>query len=93
MFLNLEHVASASPWEENVFDRYFVDSLCRFHQQAGEGRKREEIEQEYYRRPDKAANRLAPVEAQCDWLRTLGFAHVDCYFKVLELALFGGVRP
>jgi hypothetical protein len=44
-------------------------------------------------RPDKAANILAPVEAQCDWLREIGYEDVDCYFKVLELAVFGGRRP
>jgi acyl-coenzyme A thioesterase PaaI-like protein len=36
---------------------------------------------------------LAPVEAQCRWLTEVGFADVDCHFRALELALFGGVRP
>eukprot|EP00339_Tiarina_fusa_P027258 CAMPEP_0117085386 /NCGR_PEP_ID=MMETSP0472-20121206/60033_1 /TAXON_ID=693140 ORGANISM="Tiarina fusus, Strain LIS" /NCGR_SAMPLE_ID=MMETSP0472 /ASSEMBLY_ACC=CAM_ASM_000603 /LENGTH=320 /DNA_ID=CAMNT_0004814637 /DNA_START=215 /DNA_END=1177 /DNA_ORIENTATION=- len=42
---------------------------------------------------DAEANILAPVEAQCEWLRDIGFAHVDCYFKIFILALFGGVKP
>jgi hypothetical protein len=33
------------------------------------------------------------VEVQCQWLRQIGFGHVDCYLKIFELALFGGLRP
>ena len=43
-------------------------------------------------RPDRAANILALVEDQCAWLRTLGFRHVDCFWKYFELAIFGGVK-
>jgi SAM-dependent methyltransferase len=93
LFLNLEHVASTSAWGEKVFDEHFVDSLMNFHLDRATGKSRGEVESEYYRRSDKAANRLATVELQCAWLRELGFERVDCYFKVLELALFGGIRP
>lgn len=93
LFLNLEHVASATPWIQTVFDDYFVEALCRYHQTRGTPKTPEQITSEYYHRPDKAANILAPVEAQCQWLRQIGFQHVDCYFKILELALFGGTKP
>jgi hypothetical protein len=33
------------------------------------------------------------VEEQCRWLKEIGFVEVDCWFKVLELALFGGRKP
>jgi tRNA (cmo5U34)-methyltransferase len=39
------------------------------------------------------SNQLARVEAQCEWLRQIGFGDVDCYWKWLELAVFGGVKP
>jgi SAM-dependent methyltransferase len=93
VFLNLEHVASASAWGELVFDEQFVDALAAFHGRTGTGKGRAEVESDYVHRPDKAANRLAPVDLQCGWLRDLGFERVDCFFKVLELALFGGIRP
>lgn len=95
IFLNLEHVSSASAWIEGVHDELFIDSLYAFHQEKVEEKvektSREDIARDYYYRPDKAANILAPVEVQCDWLRSLGFVEVDCYFKLFEIALFGGM--
>jgi tRNA (cmo5U34)-methyltransferase len=93
LFLNLEHVASSSPWVEGLFDQLFVEALCRYHQGQGTAHSAEQIAHEYYHRPDKAANILAPVWEQCAWLREIGFEDVDCYFKILELALFGGRAP
>ena len=93
VFLNLEHVASASTWGERLFDDHFVDALTAYHQRSAEPRTRAKVARDYHNRPDKAANRLASVEAQCLWLREVGFERVDCFFKLFELALFGGVRP
>lgn len=93
LFLNLEHVASSTQWVEHRFDDLMVDALFAHHLANGGGKTREEVAQTHYYRPDKAANILAPVQVQCDWLRSIGFIHVDCYFKIFELALFGGVRP
>ena len=90
IFLNLEHVASASRWSEVQFEAYFIDALARYH--APRGKTRGQVAADFYHRPDKDANRLAPLELQLQWLRELGFQHVDCYFKVFELALFGGVK-
>ena len=39
------------------------------------------------------SNHLAPVHDQLRWLEEAGFEQVDCYWKWLELALLGGVRP
>jgi hypothetical protein len=39
------------------------------------------------------SNRLLNVETQLRWLGEIGFADVDCYWKWLELALLGGVKP
>lgn len=93
LFLNLEHVASATPRIEALYNDVFIDSLHAFHQAGGSGGSRDEVAAEFHDRPDKVANILAPVEDQCDWLRALGYGEVDCFFKYFELAVFGGVRP
>jgi ubiquinone/menaquinone biosynthesis C-methylase UbiE len=93
MFLDIEHVKSATPWLETVADDLIVDSLYAHHSSLGSGKTRDEVAEEFVHRPDKAANILALVEDQCSWLRDIGFQDVDCYFKILELAVFGGRRP
>lgn len=90
IFLNLEHVASSTRWVETQFETYFIDALHRYH--APQGRTRDQVAADFYHRPDKDANRLAPLETQLQWLREIGFQHVDCFFKVFELALFGGIK-
>lgn len=90
VFLNLEHVAPATPAVESLFDEYFIDHLHRFHQRQEPAKGRKEIALAFYNRPDKAENILAPVDDQCDWLRRIGFCDVACFFKIFDLALFGG---
>ena len=90
MFLNLEHVKPFSTITSKVFDEIFIDNLCTV---AEEGTSREQVANQYHNRPDKEANILASVSDNCRWLRESGFAEVDSYFKALELALFGGIKP
>lgn len=90
VFVNVEHVKPASEWVGHINDELFVDSIYAHHQRIGRDKSRQQIATDYVYRPDKAANILAPVEEQCAWLRTIGFQDVDCFFKVFELAVFGG---
>jgi hypothetical protein len=41
---------------------------------------------------EDVSNQLLDVETQVAWLREIGFAQVDCFWKWRELALFGGVK-
>jgi SAM-dependent methyltransferase len=92
IFINIEHVVSHSAWGKGVFDEMFIDALHGYHQQNGKGQSRADVGHDFYNRPDKEANILASVESQCDWLRHIGFERVDCYQKLFELAVFGGVK-
>ncbi len=92
-FLNLEHVASRSDWIESLSDDLIIDSLYKYSAGNNSGKEREQIAHDFLNRPDKDENILANVEDQCEWLRAIGFEEVDCFFKIFELALFGGRRP
>ncbi len=93
MFVNVEHVAPSTARVSEMSDDLFVDSLAAHNRRRGGDKSNDEIATEFVRRPDKAANVLAPVHDQCEWLRAIGFTDVDCFFKVFELAVFGGRRP
>ena len=92
IFINVEHVSSPTRWIEQAHDGLFIDSLHAFHQRNGSARSRAQTARRYHHRADKAANILAPVERQCEWLRGIGYTDVDCYFRIFELAVFGGRR-
>jgi tRNA (cmo5U34)-methyltransferase len=92
VFLNLEHVASQTPAGHALFDELFIDNCLKFHRAIDPAKTREQVAADFHKRPDKKENILAPVSVQIEWLRQIGFQDVDCFFKLFELALFGGRR-
>jgi tRNA (cmo5U34)-methyltransferase len=92
-FVNIEHVSSAAQLNIDLFEHHYVSARYSIEQREGGTRTFHQLAKEYKNRPDKAANLLAPVELQCDWLREIGYEEVDCYFRIYELAVFGGRRP
>jgi ubiquinone/menaquinone biosynthesis C-methylase UbiE len=93
IFLNLEHVSSATKEIEAVFDDYFIDHLYSYQRKTNSGVKRDVIAEKHYNRSDKVENILTSLELQCEWLRQIGYEDVDCFFKIFELTLFGGRKP
>lgn len=93
LFLNIEHVASATRWTQSPADDYLIDAIFGEAIQRSPGRTRGEVAQEYYAKASRVGQAAAPLEVQCDWLRDAGFEGVDCFLKVQELAVFGGQRP
>lgn len=92
-FINIEHVSSAAQLNIDLFENHYVSARYSIEQREGGRRTFEQLAEEYKNRPDKAANILAPIEVQCDWLRKIGYEEVDCYFRIYELAVFGGRKP
>jgi tRNA (cmo5U34)-methyltransferase len=90
LFLHNEHVSSASPLGESLFEDVYVDHFCR--QSSDPAIDPAAVRRSFRERPDRPANRLAPLETQLQWLREIGFTDVDCFWKYSELAIFAGWR-
>jgi SAM-dependent methyltransferase len=60
----------------------------------GISRSMEEIQAEMKERLCVAPHHghIAPMRAQLGWLEEAGFKSVDCFWKYLDLAIFGGVK-
>ncbi|HET7145034.1 MAG TPA: class I SAM-dependent methyltransferase [Anaerolineales bacterium] len=92
-FINIEHIAASAQLAVDLFNNHIIDGRYTIEKANGGSKPRQEISDIFLNRPDKEANILLPVEIQCDWLREIGYEEVDCYFRVYELAVFGGRRP
>ncbi|HNQ96116.1 MAG TPA: methyltransferase domain-containing protein [Anaerolineales bacterium] len=92
-FVNIEHIAAESQLAVDLFNRHVIDGRYSIEKASGGTKTRQEISDIFMNRPDKDANILLSVNAQCDWLREIGYEEVDCYFRIYELAVFGGRKP
>lgn len=90
LFLNIDQVSSKTNSISKIFDSFFLDHIRCSLANVNKTEIMTQIEKSYYE--DKKENIPAPVEAQCQWLRNIGFQEVDCFFKTFELALFGGKK-
>ncbi len=92
-FINIEHIAAESQTSVDLFNKHIIDGRYAIEKANGGSKTREEISDIFMNRPDKDANILLSVNTQCDWLGEIGYEEVDCYFRVYELAVFGGRKP
>ena len=90
VFLNLEHVASGTPAVKKLFEEFYIDHLHEFSKKSDPDANRVDSANIYRNRPDKDEDKLASVDEQCRWLRESGFTDVDCFFKIFEIAIYGG---
>jgi tRNA (cmo5U34)-methyltransferase len=91
-FINIEHIAAESQLAVDLFNKHIIDARYEIEQKNGGTKTRQEISDIFMNRPDRDANILLSVDTQCDWLRDIGYEEVDCYFRIYELAVFGGRR-
>ena len=82
VFVNVEHVSSATAHVEALYDDYFIDSLWASQLTERGAKTRDKVAAAYHKRTDKQANILAAAELHCEWLRSIGYQDVDCFFKV-----------
>ena len=92
-FINIEHIAASARITIDLFNNHVIDGRYAIEKANGGNKTRQEVADIFMNRPDKDANILLPVETQCNWLREIGYEEVDSYFRVYELAVFGGCRP
>ena len=91
-FINIEHIAAESQLAIDLFNSHLIEARYAIEQKNGGTKTKQEIADIYMNRPDTEANILLSVNTQCDWLREIGYEEVDCYFRIYELAVFGGRR-
>ena len=93
LFLNLENVSSPTEKLSRFFEKTFVDALVKSREAKGLPADREKLFREWKPRRDEDLIMTSSMEEQLSWLVDIGFSNVDCYFKYLEFALFGGQKP
>jgi len=83
LFINADQVAG-----KNVL----FDSLYKYHWRetvSNSGLDREALIQAFER---TKLDKLAPLESQLKWLEKAGFNEVDCIYKNMNFAVFGGFK-
>ncbi len=93
IFINMDHVAPPSPRVHAISNALFIESLRAYHEAEGGPGDFEKVKNIFLKRVSGEGKVLAPVCEQCRWLEEAGFEEVDCHFKSLELAVFGGRKP
>jgi len=96
VFLNNDIVA-APPALKARFEELTLLAIQEQEQhKLGKARPIEEIRTEMRAQLQAAGpdhhSHIAPLGDQLEWLREAGFKPVDCYWKYLDLAVFGGIR-
>ncbi len=92
-FAHIEHVAPDTPWMAHAFEEAMIDAVWEYGRYSDQALTRDTAAAAYASRLDRDANRLAPLDAQCAWLRDTGYTQVSAPFRWYEIAVFGGYRP
>jgi tRNA (cmo5U34)-methyltransferase len=90
LFLNWEHVA-ATGLGAGMLEEWLIENLVAAERQRDHPRPDDDVVREYLEAADEDI--LADADVQCEWLREIGFDQVDTFFKIPEMAIFGGVKP
>ncbi len=94
IFLNNDVVTTPPLFQERFSTLQYRSIQEQERLKWGRVRSIEEIQAEMQARMRPASHRshITSLAAQLDWLREAGFESVDCFWKYLNLAIFGGIR-
>jgi tRNA (cmo5U34)-methyltransferase len=95
IFLNDEVVSVPADLKEHFDALVLREIQAQEKELRGIARPVEQIRAEMDERL-RAASRhshIAGLEPQLEWLRAAGFTSVDCYWRFLTMAIFGGIKP
>jgi tRNA (cmo5U34)-methyltransferase len=84
VFVNAEQVAGPTPALDGAYHARWLDQV------RAAGASEDTIAAALDR---MAFDRCVPLDRQMGWLRDLGFADVDCWFKAGRFAVYAGTRP
>jgi hypothetical protein len=76
-----------------IFEEAMIDAVWEYGRRSDSALTRDAAAAAYASRLDRDANRLAPLDTQCVWLRDAGYTQVTAPFRWYEIAVFGGHRP
>jgi tRNA (cmo5U34)-methyltransferase len=82
VIINVDFVDSPSKYYSSLFDQ------MRIRLMRAEGMSAAEIENRYVRH--RQLERPTPLTTQMQWLDSVGCCDVECFWKYLNLAMFGG---
>jgi RimJ/RimL family protein N-acetyltransferase/ubiquinone/menaquinone biosynthesis C-methylase UbiE len=84
MFINADQVLGRTPEVEKLYQQQWLDAV------RSRGISELDLRAAQHR---MTFDRLAPLNEQLQWLEAAGFEQVDCWYKNLCFAVFGGSRP
>jgi tRNA (cmo5U34)-methyltransferase len=92
VFINDDSILAPQPWQPCIASlrhRYIQE---REQTLRGLTRSVEEIAAEREAHSNRHQNYKAPLRDQLEWLDQAGFASVDCFWRYLDQAIFGGIK-
>ncbi len=94
LFLNNDAVTSPPALQEWFTSLWYREMQAQEERQRGVKRSVDAIKAELQERlhVEDRQSHVASLGEQLAWLREAGFASVECYWKYLDFAIFGGVK-
>jgi tRNA (cmo5U34)-methyltransferase len=92
VFLNDDSILTPEPWQKRFASLRYSYIQERERALRGIMRSIEEIVAEREAHSRHHQNYRAPLRDQLAWLAEAGFVSVDCFWKYLDHAIFGGIK-